>query len=169
MTRFKSHGRIYSVFLLLILVLAILLLTGCNQQTAYDISEDLPASDFTDAQLEFFQDNIGRTEQDKQIVLYRNIEDSGKWAYVYTWSDDGPTYVRYLFCDDNDEYQNRYEEIRMNLYPCETYDDSLVIQQDMTSAYEVQDFFYEIGAENWQDLYDYITQSDAFSDYTLLT
>ena len=111
MTRFKSHGRIYSVFLLLILVLAILLLTGCNQQTAYDISEDLPTSDFTDAQLEFFQNNIGRTEQDKQIVLYRNIEDSGKWAYVYTWFDDGPTYVRYLFCDDNDEYQNRYEEI----------------------------------------------------------
>lgn len=169
MTKIKHFGRLSSVLFLFALTLMVILLTGCNSRTAYDVSEDLPTSDFTDAQLAFFQDNIGRTEEDKQIVLYKNSEDYGRWAYVYGWNDGQPTYIRYLFCDNNDEYQNRYEEIRMNLYPCETYDDAMVIQQDMTSAYEIQDFFYEINAESWQDLYDYIIQSDAFADYTLLT
>lgn len=165
------HLRMRAVLFLFGLLITTLLLVGCNAKT-YNISDKIDHNQYTDSQLEFIQDEIGRTEVDKQVVLFKDFDELGRWFYVFSWNNDKTlSYIRYFFAHDTNEYDEKVSEVNekpIELSSYTFYDDAMVLKQDQSSMEDIRMMAQELPTGDWQALYDYLTTTNIWSDYIVI-
>lgn len=159
--------------------------TGTDESQGTAVNEEdgphFREEHFSDAQLEFIQNEIGITTEDGQIVLFLDkgpIEDEldealnqEQFIEVFEWQDDGLHRIRYHFCDDADTYEyNLGPEVSGN--PADAvvkYPDICVFSVDMTNYIDTGIIEEEVPAGDWQALYNFFASDRFWSmDYAII-